>query len=127
MIAAGVEVGTVASLCLASKVLELHRLGAKPATDLDASNDKAAALGSGKLWVRLMPVARGSGKGAAGIDIGAGVGVAEPRQGRHDNSSNGELEPRQKRMPFATTSMRRASATGIFISGPCIRMLHQIL
>ena len=62
---------------------ELHSLGAEPATDLDANNDNAAVSGSGKLWVRLMPFsARDSSEGAAGIDIGAGVGVAE--QERHD-------------------------------------------
>ena len=70
---------------------QVQGLGAKPATDLDANNDKAAESGSGKLWVTFDAVFGGSSKGAAGIDIGAGAGVAKPRQGRHDSSINCEL------------------------------------
>ena len=50
------------SLVPGEQAQELHRLGAKPATDFNANSDKAAASGSGELWVRLMPFSpRGSG------------------------------------------------------------------
>jgi len=60
---------------------EVHRLSAKPATNLDADNKKAAS-GAGNVWVCLMSL---GSQGAAGIDIGGGV---QSPDGRHDSSIN---------------------------------------
>ena len=88
-----------------------------------------------------MPVARGSGKGAAGIDIGAGAGVAEPRQRRHDSSIKRELgtapeeeavrdnfdAPRVGDRNFYLWSMHTNLASNLMIcsggSGGCLKCL----
>ena len=89
---------------------ELHGLSAKPAANLDTDNDEAAPPCPGEFWVGVvsLPV-RGGRDSAAWLDIGAGVGLAEPRKGRHDIGIEG---PCQRGRPFATTSIRRASAIG---------------
>ena len=56
--------------------------------------------------------ARGGNDRAAGLDIGTRVGLAKPREARHDSGIEGELGPVPERETARKTSMRRASATG---------------
>ena len=73
---------------------ELHGLGAKPAASLDADNDEAASPGAGEFRVGLMSLpARCSNDSTARLDISTRVGLAKPREGRHDNGIEGELGP----------------------------------
>ena len=71
---------------LMSREQELHGLSAKPAANLDTDNDEAAPPCPHEFWVGVvsLPV-RGGSDSAAWLDIGAGVGLAEPREGRHDS------------------------------------------
>ena len=73
---------------------ELHGLSAKPAANLDTDNDEAAPPCPGEFWVGVvsLPV-RGGRDSAAWLDIGAGVGLTEPRKWRHDSGIEGELGP----------------------------------
>ena len=73
---------------------ELHGLSAKPAANLDTDNDEVAPPCPGEFWVGVvsLPV-RGGRDSAAWLDIGAGVGLAEPHKGRQDSGIEGELGP----------------------------------
>ena len=85
---------------------ELHGLSAKPAANLDTDNDEAATPGSVSLLVR------GGRDSAAWLDIGAGVGLAEPRKGRHDSGIEGELGPVPEGETVRDNFDARASAIG---------------
>ena len=92
---------------------ELHGLSAKPAASLDADNDEAASPGAGEFRVGLMSLpARCGNDSTARLDISTRVGLAKPREGRHDSGIEGELGPVPERETARKTSMRRASATG---------------
>ena len=71
------------------KAQKRHRLGVEL-----AANDEAAPPRACELRVGLMSLtARCSSESAAGLDIGAWVGVAEPRQGRRDRGVECKLGP----------------------------------
>eukprot|EP00439_Symbiodinium_sp_Y106_P056293 s3465_g7.t2 len=108
---------------------ELHRLGAEPAANLDADNDEAALPGACELRVGLVSLtARGSIDSAAGLDVGA-EGWASPSRVKGDTivASRASWDPCQRGRPFATTSMRRASATGTSTFMSASRMLRATL
>ena len=114
MIAAGLDAaGTAVAFMSREQAQELHGLSAKPAANLDTDNDEAAPPCPHEFWVGVvsLPV-RGGSDSAAWLDIGAGVGLAEPRKGRHDSGIEGELGPVPEGETVATTSLRRASAIG---------------
>ena len=93
MIAAGLDAaGTAVALCRASR--RRSCTVSVPNLPLDTDNDEAAPPCSGEFWVGVvsLPV-RGGRDSAAWLDIGAGVGLAEPRKGRHDSGIEGELGP----------------------------------
>ena len=72
----------------------LHGLSAKPAASLDADNDEAASPGAGEFRVDLMSLpARCGNDSTARLDISTRVGLAKPREGRHDSGIEGELGP----------------------------------
>ena len=77
-------------------------------------------------WVDLMLLAAGCRTdSAAGLDIGTGVGLAEPRQERHDRGVEGKLGP----MPEgeAARDNLAAPATGTLTFMSASRMLRAAL
>ena len=80
---------------------------------LDADNDEAASPGAGEFRVGLMSLpARCGNDSTARLDISTRVGLAKPVRGDTIVASRASWDPCQRGRPFATTSMRRASATG---------------
>jgi len=81
---------------------------------LEADKDEAASPGAGELWVGLMSLVASCIIGsAAGLDIGARVGLAKRRHGRHDGGIEGDLGP-----------VPKGEAVRDNLDAPCIGYRH---